>query len=114
MSDPIALPNPELTEASEAYLDTEIDRQFPRNDFRGQADATIYPPAGQAGEPTQCTVLTRDLSNRGFGIAHNQSLRPKQRVELNTQGKLIAGEVLWCRQIRPEFYIIGCRLISAS
>ena len=48
MSDPIALPNPELTEASEAYLDTEIDRQFPRNDFRGQADATIYPPAGQA------------------------------------------------------------------
>jgi PilZ domain len=114
MTDRLAVPPPDVTETSEAYLDTEIDRQFPRNDFRGHAEATIYPPAGQTAEPTRCTVLTRDLSNRGFGIAHNEPLRPQQRVELDTDNQRFVGEVLWCRQIRPEFYIIGCRLISAT
>jgi len=95
-------------------MDTEIDRQFPRNEFRGQAEATIYPPAGSKSAPTRCTVLTRDLSNRGFGIAYNEPLRPQQRVELNSGGTQLAGEVLWCRQIRPAFYIIGCRLLPVG
>jgi len=114
MTDRLTGTHSELTEASEASLDTEIDRQSPRNDFRGQAEATIYPLAGQSVKPTRCQVLTRDLSNRGFGIAHNQPLRPKQRVELDIANKHLVGEVLWCRQIRPEFYIIGCRLIPAT
>ena len=114
MNDQHAVPAADLIETPEAYLDTEIDRQFPRNDFRGQAEATIHPPAGQTGQPKRCSVLTRDLSNRGFGIAHNEPLRPKQRVELDTLDKHLVGEVLWCRQIRPEFYIIGCRLIPTT
>jgi hypothetical protein len=35
-------------------------------------------------------------------------------VELQTAARLLTGEVLWCRQIRPEFYIIGCRLIAST
>jgi hypothetical protein len=99
-------------DCSEAFDDTEIDRELPRSEFLGNAEATIYPPAGQGGEPVRCTVLTRDLSNRGFGIAHKEPVRPRQRVELETPQRRLAGEVLWCRQIRPGFYIIGCRRLD--
>ena len=114
MTDHLATHNLGLTDSAESQMDTEIDRQFPRNDFRGHAQATIFPPAGVDALPTRCTVLTRDLSNRGFGIAHNEPLRPKQVVELQTPARQLTGEVLWCRQIRPEFYIIGCRLTAAT
>jgi hypothetical protein len=114
MTQRLAPQRPELADSCESHVDTEIDRQFPRNEFRGQAEATIYPPHGENSEPIYCTVLTRDLSNRGFGIAHDQPLRPKQRVELETSDKRVCGEVLWCRQIRPEFYIIGCRLLPVG
>jgi hypothetical protein len=97
-----------------ALADTEIDRQFPRNDFRGSASATIYPPEGQNAKPVRCTVLTRDLSSRGFGIAHTQMLKPRQRVELELEPKRLAGEVLWCRQIQEDFYIAGCKLIAGE
>ena len=95
-----------------SQADTEIDRQFPRNDFRGSAPAIIHPPSGQKGKPVRCNVLTRDLSSRGFGIAHTQMLQLRQRVELEVEPKPLVGEVLWCRQIQDGFYIAGCRLIA--
>ena len=110
MADSITNRAEECYEQCEPHADTEIDRQFPRNDFQGSALATIYPPTGEPGEPVSCTVLTRDLSNRGFGIAHSSPLRPQQRVEIDAPQGRLAGEVQWCRQIRAEFYIIGCRL----
>lgn len=113
MADALTTHNSAGCEPCEAQADTELDRQFPRCEFRGNARATIYPPSGDTSQPVCCTVLTRDLSNRGFGIAHNKPLRPQQRVELETDKKRLAGEVLWCREIRPEFFIIGCRLISS-
>lgn len=114
MADSSTTPCQSEFDLSDAYADTEIDRQFPRSEFLGRAEATIYPPAGQPGEPVQCTVLTRDLSNRGFGIAHTAPLRPRQRVELQMPKELLAGEVQWCRQLRPELFIIGCRRLDQA
>ena len=112
MADAITTHTDECFEQSEPQGDTEIDRQFPRNEFVGSALATIYPLAGETTEPSRFTVLTRDLSNRGFGIAHTEPLRPQQRIELDAPAGRIAGEVQWCRQIRPQFYIIGCRRLD--
>jgi hypothetical protein len=112
MADALTSQNDSEFENCDAFADTEIDRELPRSEFLGSAQATIYPPAGQDGVPVHCTVLTRDLSNRGFGIAHKEPVRPRQRVELETPQGRLTGEVLWCRQIRPEFYIIGCRRLN--
>src|SRR4051794_22495286 len=63
-----------------AALDAEEEefkncRRFPRSQFRGSAKATIYPPPSMPGnEPVHCTVLTRDLSCGGIGIAHARQL----------------------------------------
>lgn len=114
MADALAAHNQNEHDLCDAYADTEIDRQFPRSEFLGSAPATIYPPAGQTGEAVHCTVLTRDLSNRGFGIAHTAPVRPGQRVELQMPNELLAGEVQWCRQLRPELYIIGCRRLDQA
>jgi hypothetical protein len=108
--------NPEIHCSEEwmALEDTEIDRQFPRNDFNGRVGATIYPPDGAAAEPVRCTVLVRNLSQGGFGIAHTQMLRLRQRIVLDVQTKHLAGEVQWCRQIQDGFYIAGCRLVISE
>lgn len=111
MADALNIQSDSAIDFSEAFDDTEIDRELPRSEFLGNAQATIY-PVDQGGEPVRCTVLTRDLSNRGFGIAHHEPVRPRQRVELETPQRRLAGEVLWCRQIRPGFYIIGCRRLD--
>src|SRR5262245_23968919 len=55
--------------ATEAEL--RDSRRFPRSQFRGTAKATIYPSSSSdSAEPIQCTVLTRNLSCGGVGIAH--------------------------------------------
>jgi hypothetical protein len=88
-------------------------REFSRSSFRGTASATIYPrQLGPGQEPMQCTVLTRDLSCGGIGIAHNEQLYPQQIIVLDAVGKLLVGEVRWCRRLDEEFYIAGCRLVK--
>ncbi len=93
----------------------EDARNFPRSSFRGSARATIYPRHPAPGrEPLQCTVLTRDLSCGGIGIAHSDQLFPKQIVVLNAVGKLLVGEVRWCRRVDENFYVAGCRLVKTN
>jgi hypothetical protein len=90
-------------------------RRFPRSSFRGTATATIYPLESRPGrEPVQCTVLTRDLSCTGIGIAHSEQLLPKQIIVLEAVGKLLVGEVRWCRRIEKNFYVAGCRLVKTT
>jgi len=90
-------------------------RQFPRGSFHGSAKATIYPRhSGPGREPIQCTVLTRDLSCGGIGIAHSDQLFPKQIVVLDAVGKLLVGEVRWCRRVDENFYVAGCRLVKTN
>lgn len=90
-------------------------RQFKRASFRGAVKATIYPRQGGPGrEPVQCMVLTRDLSCGGIGIAHTEQLFPKQIVVLDAVGKLLVGEVRWCRREDENFYVAGCRLVKTS
>jgi hypothetical protein len=90
-------------------------RKFRRSSFRGSAEATIYPRhPGQGREPVHCTVLTRDLSCGGVGIAHSEQLFPKQIVVLNAVGKLLVGEVRWCRRVDEHFYVAGCRLVKTN
>jgi PilZ domain len=108
-------PYPEI-HCSEEYMDledTEVDRQFPRTEYNGSAAAIIY-PLGGAAAPLRCTVLVRNLSQGGFGIAHTEMLQPKQRIELEVQTKHLAGEVRWCRQVQHGFYIAGCQLVASS
>jgi hypothetical protein len=59
-------------------------------------------------------VLTRDLSCGGIGIAHTEQLFPKQIVVLDAVGKLLVGEVRWCRREDENFYVAGCRLVKTS
>jgi PilZ domain-containing protein len=93
--------------------ETEIARQYPRSELRGVASATIYPLDGETCEPVRCSVLTRDLSLAGFGIALSQMLKPKQRIELDVESKHFVGEVRWCREAHFGFYIAGCRLLHS-
>ncbi|HEY2415370.1 MAG TPA: hypothetical protein VGI40_24210 [Pirellulaceae bacterium] len=90
-------------------------RRFQRSDFSGTALATIYPPKRQVGgEPVRCEVLTRDLCCGGVGIAHTQRLLPQQTIVLDAVGKLLVGEVRWCRRIDKDLYFVGCRLIKTT
>jgi len=95
------------------YADTDIDRQFPRTVFRSFAEATIYPLAGQPGEPICRTVMVRDLSSHGFGLTVDTTLHPQQRVELNIKQQRLVGEVQWSRQIQPDIHLVGCRLLNS-
>jgi len=98
-----------------ADADSEEARRFPRSPCHGNLKATIYPPpSSPGGEPVHCTVLTRDLSCGGIGIAHAEQLYPRQIVVLDAVGKLLVGEVRWCRQLDERFYIAGCRLVKTS
>lgn len=91
------------------------DRKFPRSACPGSFKATIYPPPSKpGGEPVQCTVLTRDISCGGIGIAHTEELYPKQIIVLHAVTKLLIGEVRWCRRLNERSYIAGCQLIKAS
>jgi hypothetical protein len=93
----------------------EDARRFPRSVFRGSAKATIYPRhPGPGREPVSCVVLTRDLSCGGIGIAHSEQLFPKQIVVLDAVGKLLVGEVRWCRRVDEQFYVAGCRLVKTN
>jgi hypothetical protein len=93
----------------------EDARQFKRASFRGAVKATIYPrQPGPGRDPVQCTVLTRDLSCGGIGIAHTEQLFPKQIVVLDAVGKLLVGEVRWCRREDENFYVAGCRLVKTG
>lgn len=93
----------------------EDARQFKRSSFRGAVKATIYPrQPGPGRDPVHCMVLTRDLSCGGIGIAHTEQLFPKQIVVLDAVGKLLVGEVRWCRREDENFYVAGCRLVKTS
>ena len=85
-------------------------------DFASPVKATIYPPrSGPGAEPVHCTVLTRDLSCGGIGIAHTEQLFPKQIIVIDAVGKLLVGEVpSWCRREDDDFYVAGCRLVKTS
>jgi hypothetical protein len=90
-------------------------REFPRSSFQGSAEATIFPRrAGSGSEPVKCTVLTRDLSRSGISLGHSEQLFPKQIVVLETVGKLLVGQVRWCRVVDEKFYVAGCRLVGSS
>jgi len=93
----------------------EEARRFPRSPCHGSLKATIYPPPNSVGgEPVHCTVLTRDLSCGGVGIAYTEELFPHQIVVLDAVGKLLVGEVRWCRRLDDRYYIAGCRLVKTN
>jgi hypothetical protein len=106
-------PSPETTDEPENQ--GEEARRFPRSPCHGNLKATIYPPpSSPGGDPVHCTVLTRDLSCGGIGIAHTEQLYPRQIIVLNAVGKLLVGEVRWCRRLDDRFYIAGCRLVKTG
>jgi len=88
-------------------------RAHDRLKFEGTALATIYPREGQTRrQPVECIVSTRDLSRTGIGIMHVEQLYPRQVIVLNAVGKLLVGEVRWCRRVSSDFYVVGCRLVK--
>jgi len=112
----VEAPEPEPAESNPPeHAESEEARRFPRSPCHGNLKATIYPPpSSPGGAPVHCTVLTRDLSCGGIGIAHAEQLFPRQIVVLDAVGKLLVGEVRWCRQLDERFYIAGCRLVKTS
>jgi hypothetical protein len=88
-------------------------RAHDRLKFEGTALATIYPREGQSRhQPVECIVSTRDLSRTGIGIMHVEQLYPRQMIVLNAVGKVLVGEVRWCRRVSSNFYVAGCRLVK--
>ncbi len=84
-------------------------RRYPRFYLRSCADATIYPlQPGLA--PTQCVVVTRDISRGGMGLLHNTQLFPGQRLDVVLNGNLNKSlEVVWCRRVADNSYSVGCK-----
>jgi hypothetical protein len=106
-----------LDERDEAAINNPFinARKHARASFRGTALATIYPDESRRNKaPVQCMVLTRDLSCSGIGIAHSEQLYPKQIIVLEAVGKLLVGEVRWCRRVDENFYVAGCRLVKTT
>ena len=114
MADALTTDSDRDCEPCDPSADTEIERQFPRSDVFGVAEATIYPLAGQSGEPIYRAVMVRNLSSRGFGITLDDPLHARQRVELDMQQQRLVGEVLWSRQIQPKIHLVGCRIVGSA
>jgi hypothetical protein len=91
-------------------------RRFPRFYFRSCAEATIHPlAAAESTPPTQCYVLTRDLSRSGLSLMHNAQLFPGQRLDIVLNGQAPRSvEVVWCRRLAPGRYGVGCRFTKRS
>jgi PilZ domain-containing protein len=91
-------------------------RRFPRFYFRSCAEAVIHPLRGEEdATPTQCFLLTRDLSRGGVGLVHCKQLFPGQRIDLTLNGAALRPvEVVWCRRWTRSRYIIGCRFVATS
>jgi hypothetical protein len=112
---PVAPAMPAQSTTGAAAPELSDARRFPRSQFRGSAKATIYPLSSSAeSDPIQCTVLTRNLSCGGIGIAHCERLLPQQIIVLEAVGKVLVGEIRWCRQVEDRFFVAGCRLVKAS
>jgi len=89
-------------------------RRFPRFYFRSCADVTIH-PLRPSQQPTQCVVLTRDLSRSGLSLLHNAQLFPGQRVDIVLDGRPPKNvEVIWCRRLDDKIYLIGCRFTKTD
>ena len=87
-------------------------RRFPRFYFRTVAEATIH-PIGKSQQPSQCFLLTRDLSRSGLSLLHNAQLFPGQRLEITLNGqepRLVT--VVWCKRQSLGNYLIGCKFVS--
>jgi hypothetical protein len=111
------LPGSPALEKEQQTLDEKgfETRRFKRLEFSGTAQATIYPHKHEPGsEPIRCEVLTRDLSQGGIGIGHTQRLLPQQMIVLDAVGKLLVGEVRWCRRVEKDLYFVGCRLVKTT
>jgi hypothetical protein len=89
-------------------------RRYPRFYFRTVAEATIY-PIGKAQQPSDCFLLTRDLSRSGMSLLHNAQLFPGQRMEVILNGEPPRHVVVvWCKRQSPGNYLIGCKFTAAA
>jgi len=122
--DRITLPIEEQLSSTAGFVPSDLgaaaahpddQRKFQRKAFPGSLKATIYPPPFQSGGgPLQCTVITRDLSCGGIGIAHTEQLYPRQIIVLHAVSKLLIAEVRWCQQIGERSFIAGCQFVKAT
>jgi hypothetical protein len=89
-------------------------RKFPRTPCDGIANATIYPsPNSLTKEHVQCVVDMRSISRGGISFGHDERLYPQQIVVIEVAGKLLVGEIRWCKKDHRG-YIAGCKLVKAS
>jgi hypothetical protein len=99
-----------MEKATRWYRDA---RQFPRTPCDGIAKATIYPAASSSTkEQIQCLVEMRSISCGGISFEHHERLYPQQIVVIEVAGKLLVGEIRWCKK-GDDKYIAGCQLVKA-
>lgn len=91
-------------------------RRFPRFNYRARVQGTVHPLAGSKDqEPTECILLTRDVSRGGMNLLHTDQLFPQQRIDVMLKdGSLRPVEVVWCRRLAHRCYSLGCRFIKAD
>lgn len=88
-------------------------RRFPRFYYRSCVWATVYPPGNAPGQqPTQCYLLTSDLSRGGMNLLHNALLFPGQRLDVMLPNNVKRSlEILWCKRDGDRCYSAGARFI---
>ena len=89
-------------------------RRFPRFYYRARVKGTIHPLVGnQNQQPTDCVLLTRDVSRGGMNLLHTEQLFPQQRIDVMLKdGSVRPVEVVWCRRLAHRCYSLGCRFIK--
>jgi hypothetical protein len=111
-----SLPKPVLKKTNSLHGRPFADsRSCERLGFAGTALATIYPRPGRGKDDAlHCVIGTRDISRSGIGIAHTDQLFPHQIIVIELVGKLLVGEVRWCRREAKDLYVAGVRLVKAT
>jgi PilZ domain-containing protein len=90
------------------------DGCFPHFYYRSCAEATIYPLNGE-GEPTNCFLVTCDISQCGVSVLLHQQVFSGQRLDLVLNGEAPRPvTVLWCRRVKDGRYLTGCRFVKCA
>jgi hypothetical protein len=88
-------------------------RRFPRHSFRGRALAIVFPVRKET-EPTECEVMTTDISRGGLSLLYRKQLFPGQQILLVLSDSTQLVEVRWCCRAWAGLYAAGCAFVGLS
>ena len=104
-------PSPAAAEWQSEPLARSEERSFPRNSFRGRAQAIVF-PVRQEAEPVECEVMTTDISRGGLSLLYRKQLIAGQQILLVLSETTQLVEVRWCCRAWAGLYAAGCEFVG--